>query len=163
QRPRHERRLRPARVHRRGGPRGGRRLLALPHAQRVGAARSRPRRDVVPAPRHEHGPDRHSRLHRLLGDGLDPHLLPPRSRGPPLLGNQALGSIAAAVLGGASLGGGKGSYVGTLLATLFLTLIDNVLPLFQKPTEYAEMTIGVLTLLALVLYQSPELIARFRA
>jgi len=50
-----------------------------------------------------------------------------------------------------------------LLAALFLTLIDNVLPLFQQPTEYAEMTIGVLILLALVLYQAPELVARFHS
>ena len=33
-------------------------------------------------------------------------------------------------------------------------LIDNVLPLFQQPTEYSEITIGVLILLALVLYKS---------
>ena len=77
--------------------------------------------------------------------------------GSPIIGNYALESIAAAVLGGASLAGGKGSFVGTLLAALFLSLIDNVLPLFQQPTEYAEMTIGVLILLALVLYQAPEL------
>jgi ribose transport system ATP-binding protein len=83
--------------------------------------------------------------------------------GSPIIGNQALESIAAAVLGGASLAGGKGSFVGTLLAALFLSLIDNVLPLFQQPTEYAEMTIGVLILLALVLYQAPELIALFRS
>ena len=83
--------------------------------------------------------------------------------GSPIIGNQALESIAAAVLGGASLAGGRGSFVGTLLAALFLNLIDNVLPLFQQPTEYAEMTIGVLSLLALVLYQAPELVARFRS
>jgi ribose/xylose/arabinose/galactoside ABC-type transport system permease subunit len=83
--------------------------------------------------------------------------------GSPIIGNQALESIAAAVLGGASLSGGKGSFVGTLLAALFLSLIDNVLPLFQQPTEYAEMTIGVLILLALVLYQAPELIALARS
>ncbi len=83
--------------------------------------------------------------------------------GSPIIGNYALESIAAAVLGGASLAGGKGSFVGTLLGALFLTLIDNVLPLFQQPTEYAEMTIGVLILLALVLYQAPELVARFRS
>ena len=83
--------------------------------------------------------------------------------GSPIIGNQALESIAAAVLGGASLAGGKGSFFGTLLAALFLTEIDNVLPLFQQPTEYADMTIGVLILLALVLYQAPELIARARA
>jgi ribose/xylose/arabinose/galactoside ABC-type transport system permease subunit len=50
-----------------------------------------------------------------------------------------------------------------MLAALFLTEIDNILPLFQQPQEYADMTIGVLILVALVLYQAPELIARFRA
>jgi ribose transport system ATP-binding protein len=83
--------------------------------------------------------------------------------GSPLIGDYALTSIAAAVLGGASLAGGRGSFVGALLAALFLTEIENVLPLFQQPTEYAQMTIGVLILLALVLYQAPELIARFRS
>jgi ribose transport system ATP-binding protein len=82
--------------------------------------------------------------------------------GSPIIGNYGLESIAAAVLGGASLAGGRGSYVGTLLAALFLTLIDNVLPLFQQPTEYSEITIGVLILLALVLYKSPELVSRLR-
>jgi ribose/xylose/arabinose/galactoside ABC-type transport system permease subunit len=83
--------------------------------------------------------------------------------GSPIIGNYALESIAAAVLGGASLAGGKGSFIGTLLAALFLTEIDNVLPLFQQPTEYAQMTIGGLILLALVLYQAPELAARLRS
>ena len=82
--------------------------------------------------------------------------------GSPLIGNFGLESIAAAVLGGAALSGGKGSFVGTLLAALFLSLVDNVLPLFHQPTEYSQMTIGVLILLALVLYQSPELLARLR-
>jgi ribose transport system ATP-binding protein len=83
--------------------------------------------------------------------------------GSPIIGNQALESIAAAVLGGASLAGGKGSFLGTLLAATFLTEIDNVLPLFQQPAEYADMTIGVLILLALVLYQAPQLVSRARA
>jgi ribose transport system ATP-binding protein len=83
--------------------------------------------------------------------------------GSPIIGNQALESIAAGVLGGASLAGGRGSFVGALLAAFFLTEIDNVLPLFQQPTEYADMTIGILILLALVLYQAPELIGRARA
>jgi ribose transport system ATP-binding protein len=82
--------------------------------------------------------------------------------GSPIIGNFALESIAAAVLGGASLAGGRGSYVGTLLAALFLSLIDNVLPLFHQPTEYSEMTIGLLILAALVLYESPQLLARLR-
>ena len=82
--------------------------------------------------------------------------------GSPLIGNFGLESIAAAVLGGASLAGGRGSFVGALLAALFLSLVDNVLPLFHQPTEYAEITIGVLILLALVLYQAPDLVARLR-
>ena len=52
--------------------------------------------------------------------------------------------------------------MGALLAALFLSLIDNVLPLFHQPTEYSQMTIGVLILFALILYQSPELLARFQ-
>ena len=82
--------------------------------------------------------------------------------GSPLIGNYGLESIAAAVLGGASLAGGRGSFVGALLAALFLSLVDNVLPLFHQPTEYSQITIGVLILFALILYQSPELLARFR-
>jgi ribose transport system ATP-binding protein len=74
--------------------------------------------------------------------------------GNPIIGNQALESIAA---------GGRGSFFGTLLAALFLTEIDNILPLFHQPTEYAEMTIGVLILVALVLYQAPEILARLRS
>jgi ribose transport system ATP-binding protein len=83
--------------------------------------------------------------------------------GSPIIGNQALESIAAAVLGGASLAGGRGSFFGTMLAAFFLTEIDNVLPLFQQPQEYADMAIGLLILLALLLYQAPELISRARA
>jgi ribose transport system ATP-binding protein len=82
--------------------------------------------------------------------------------GSPIIGNYALESIAAAVLGGASLAGGRGSFVGTLLAALFLALIGNVLPLFSQPTEYAQMTIGALILLALLLYQAPDLVTRLR-
>ena len=75
--------------------------------------------------------------------------------GSPIIGNYGLESIAAAVLGGASLAGGRGSFFGTLLAAFFLTVINNVLPLFQQPTEYAEITIGVLILLALAALQEP--------
>lgn len=83
--------------------------------------------------------------------------------GSPIIGSYALDSIAAAVLGGASLAGGRGSFVGTLLAALFLTLIGNVLPLFQLPTEYGQMAVGVLILVALIINQGPELVARLRA
>ncbi len=82
--------------------------------------------------------------------------------GSPIIGGYALQSIVAAVLGGASLAGGRGSFVGAALAALFLSLVLNVMPLLQQPTEYAQITIGALTLLALILYQGPELWGRLR-
>ena len=83
----------------------------------------------------------------------------------------ALTSIAAAVLGGASLMGGRGSFVGAVVGALFLSLIINILPLpdilpgFLREWSDALplVSIGALTLLALVLYQSPELWLRARA
>ena len=53
--------------------------------------------------------------------------------------------------------------MGTLLAALFLSLIDNVLPLFHQPTEYAQITIGALILLyVLSRPRLPIRIARLR-
>jgi ribose transport system ATP-binding protein len=83
----------------------------------------------------------------------------------------ALTSIAAAVLGGASLAGGRGSFVGAVVGALFLSLIINILPLpnilpgFLREWSDALplISMGALTLLALVVYQGPELLARFGA
>ena len=83
--------------------------------------------------------------------------------GSPIIGSYALESIAAAVLGGASLAGGRGSFVGALLAAFFLSLVKNILPLFQYPTEYGRIAIGALILLALILYEGPDLLRRFRS
>lgn len=82
----------------------------------------------------------------------------------------ALTSIAAAVLGGASLMGGKGSFIGAVVGALFLSLIINILPLpnvlpdflLQWSDALPQICIGALTLLALILYQGPELLARAR-
>jgi len=82
----------------------------------------------------------------------------------------ALTSIAAAVLGGASLMGGKGSFVGAVVGALFLSLIVNILPLpnilpgflQQWSDALPQISIGALTLLALVMYQGPELWGRLR-
>jgi ribose transport system ATP-binding protein len=82
--------------------------------------------------------------------------------GSPIIGGYALQSIVAAVLGGASLAGGRGSFVGALLGAVFLGLILNVVPLLGMPTEYGQIAIGALTLIALVVYQGPELLARLR-
>lgn len=69
----------------------------------------------------------------------------------------ALTSIAAAVLGGTSLGGGRGSFTGALAASLFLALITNVLPLLGWSNSFGLIVVGVLTVLGLILYQEDDM------
>jgi ribose transport system ATP-binding protein len=68
-----------------------------------------------------------------------------------------LQSIAAAVLGGSSLAGGRGSFFGAVVGSVFLSLIINILPLLGWGSDVAQISIGTLTLLALVLYQGGPL------
>jgi ribose transport system ATP-binding protein len=82
----------------------------------------------------------------------------------------ALTSIAAAVLGGASLSGGRGSFIGAVFGAVFLSLIINILPLpnilpsflSEWSDALPQICIGALTLLALIVYQGPELLGRLR-
>ena len=63
-----------------------------------------------------------------------------------------LTSIAAAVLGGAALSGGRGSYSGALLGAIFFTLIVNIMPFLAVNTALGVIVSGALTLLAVLLY-----------
>ena len=73
--------------------------------------------------------------------------------GSPIIGSSyTLSSIAAAVLGGAALTGGRGSFVGGLLGALFFTLVVNIITLLGLNTGAGIMTSGVLTLFAVALY-----------
>ena len=69
----------------------------------------------------------------------------------------ALNSITAAVLGGASLGGGRATFIGGTVAALLLALILTVLPyLGLSPTD-GSMIIGALVLLGIVLFQAGDI------
>ncbi len=65
----------------------------------------------------------------------------------------ALNSITAAVLGGASLAGGRATFIGTLTASLLLGLIITVLPFLGLTPDHGLMIIGVLVLLGIILFQ----------
>ncbi|RPI96559.1 MAG: hypothetical protein EHM39_10765, partial [Chloroflexi bacterium] len=69
----------------------------------------------------------------------------------------ALTSLTAAVLGGASLMGGRGTFIGAIVSALFLTLIINILPLLGLSNVVGLITIGVLLLLGLAFYQINDL------
>jgi ribose transport system permease protein len=52
--------------------------------------------------------------------------------------------IAAVVIGGASLSGGQGTVIGTLLGVLILAILNNGVSQFQVPVEVQYIVIGVI-------------------
>lgn len=66
--------------------------------------------------------------------------------------NYALTSIAAAVLGGAALTGGRGSFSGALLGAFFFTLMTNVISVLGLNSAFGVIASGMMTLIAIVLY-----------
>ena len=70
------------------------------------------------------------------------------------IGNSyALGSITAAVLGGAALAGGRATFVGATIASILLALILSSLPFLGLSADHGLMITGVLVLLGIVLFQ----------
>jgi ribose transport system permease protein len=59
-----------------------------------------------------------------------------------------LQAIAAAVIGGASLSGGRGSIISTLFGALTITIVQNGLNLNAVPTSLQNITIGIIILSA---------------
>jgi ribose transport system ATP-binding protein len=81
--------------------------------------------------------------------------------GHPVIGQgYTLTSIAAAVLGGAALNGGRGSFMGALFGALFFTTTVNVITLLGLNTGAGVITSGALTLLAVFLYSGWQPLAR---
>jgi ribose transport system ATP-binding protein len=81
--------------------------------------------------------------------------------GSPIIGSSyTLTSIAAAVLGGAALTGGRGSFVGALLGALFFTLTVNIIALLGLNTGAGIITSGALTLFAVALYSGLKPVRR---
>jgi ribose transport system ATP-binding protein len=81
--------------------------------------------------------------------------------GHPTVGaSYTLTSIAAAVLGGAALSGGRGSFVGAILGALFFTLTLNIITLLGLNTGAGIIISGALTLFAVLLYSGWQPVAR---
>jgi ribose transport system permease protein len=59
-----------------------------------------------------------------------------------------LQSIAAAVIGGASLAGGYGSMIATLVGALTVAIVQNGLNLLAVPASWQEITLGIVIVLA---------------
>jgi ribose transport system permease protein len=61
--------------------------------------------------------------------------------------------IAAAVVGGASLSGGKGTALGALLGALIIKMIDNGIVILGIDQNYSRIVIGAAVILAVVFDQ----------
>jgi ribose transport system permease protein len=59
-----------------------------------------------------------------------------------------LQAIAAVVIGGTSLTGGKGSIVGTLIGALIISVLNNGLQIMSIPQEWQNVILGVVILVA---------------
>ena len=73
----------------------------------------------------------------------DPYLLP---------------SIAAVVLGGTSILGGRGSYLGTVAGVILITLLQSILSVMQMPEFGRQIIYGVVIIAMLLLYGRERLV-----
>jgi ribose transport system permease protein len=72
-----------------------------------------------------------------------------RSGDPTAANNFTNNSIAAAVLGGASLAGGRGSYFGSIAGSMILSLIVGLLIFWKISSYYQNLVQGVILIAAL--------------
>lgn len=63
-----------------------------------------------------------------------------------------LPSIAAVVLGGTSILGGRGSYLGTIAGVILVTLLGSILSVMQMPEAGRQIIYGVVIISMLLLY-----------
>jgi ribose/xylose/arabinose/galactoside ABC-type transport system permease subunit len=73
-----------------------------------------------------------------------------------------LNVIAASVVGGASLVGGKGTALGALLGAVILQMISNGLVILNIPQNYSQIVIGMVVIAAVLLDQFNAALARRR-
>jgi len=73
-----------------------------------------------------------------------------------------LNVIAAAVVGGASLSGGKGSALGAMLGALVIQMIDGGLVILGIDQNYSQIVIGAAVILAVVFDQFNSWLAKRR-
>src|SRR6202035_5597878 len=63
-----------------------------------------------------------------------------------------LPAIAAVVLGGASILGGRGSYLGTVAGVILITLLQSILSVVQMPEAGRQIIYGIVIVVMLLLY-----------
>ena len=65
-------------------------------------------------------------------------------------------AIAATILGGTSMQGGKGSIIGTVIACFILNIMKNGLTLLSISTHYQEILTGLILLISVLISESNQ-------
>ena len=71
-------------------------------------------------------------------------------------------ALAAAIMGGAVLTGGRGSILGAVLGALALTIIQNIINLFGIEPAWETLVVGAIILIVVFSGKAPELLATSR-
>jgi ribose transport system permease protein len=69
-----------------------------------------------------------------------------------LVASQLLPSVAAAVIGGTSILGGRGTYTGTILGALILTVLTALLTILGLPEPWRQIVFGSIVVLVAAAY-----------
>lgn len=64
--------------------------------------------------------------------------------------------IAATVIGGASLMGGRGTAIGAVLGAIVIQLINNAMVIFEVDTSYNQIVMGAAIIIAVVIDQTKQ-------
>lgn len=84
--------------------------------------------------------------------------------GSPTIGRDyVLSSVAAAVVGGVSLFGGRGTFLGTVIGAFILTLISNLVFAFKVSSYWQPVVSGLVLLIAVLTSSIADASARRRA
>ena len=68
----------------------------------------------------------------------------PRPRASTLVESSVLPSVAAAVIGGTSIMGGRGGYAGTIVGALILTVLTTLLTVLEMPEAARQILFGAI-------------------
>lgn len=92
----------------------------------------------------------------VAGIGAIVHAMITQTSAPNALVGQEFNVVAAVVLGGASITGGGGSVVGTLLGVLIIATLKNGLTVLGLPAYYHQIIIGLVLVLSISITATRE-------
>ena len=75
-----------------------------------------------------------------------------RPRARPLVESAVLPSVAAAVIGGTSIMGGRGGYAGTIVGALILTVLTTLLTVLEMPEAVRQVLFGAIIVVVAAAY-----------